>query len=182
MVDVIVLVECPSNLQGVLNVTTPIGQGHRHGVYGVRFQPYGNLIATASFDYTAKLWDPRSGEDVQTLRGHLEDVIGVDIDDSGFLLATGSDDKTCRVWDLRMGNPIAILQEHTGEVKRVVFSPFSKLLATTSGDTTIRMFDTSTFKCVHILRCVRYPCGCQFLSLLFCVGGRAAAAARSVWS
>lgn len=118
------------------------------------FQPNGHLVATASFDFTAKLWDPRSAEDVQTLRGHLEDVIGVDIDDSGNYLATGSDDKTCRVWDLRMGNQLAVLQAHSGEVKRVVFSPYGKLLATTSGDTTVRLFDTQTWDCAHILRFV----------------------------
>ena len=111
-------------------------------------------MATASFDFTAKLWDPRSAEDVQTLRGHLEDVIGVDIDDSGTYLATGSDDKTCRVWDLRMGHPIVVLQAHSGEVKRVVFSPYGKLLATTSGDTTVRLFDTNTWDCAQILRYV----------------------------
>ncbi len=128
-------------------------QGHRHGVYGVCFQPHGgHLVATASFDFTAKLWDPRSGEDVQTLRGHLEDVIGVDIDDSGMYLATGSDDKTCRVWDLRMGSSVAVLQVHAGEVKRVAFSPFGRLLATTSGDTMVRLFDTSTWECSHVLR------------------------------
>lgn len=122
-------------------------------MYGVCFQPNGgHLVATASFDFTAKLWDPRSAEDVQTLRGHLEDVIGVDIDDSGTYLATGSDDKTCRVWDLRMGHPIVVLQAHAGEVKRVVFSPYGKLLATTSGDTTVRLFDTTTWDCAHILR------------------------------
>jgi dynein assembly factor with WDR repeat domains 1 len=127
-------------------------QGHRNGVYGVCFQPVGHLVATASFDFTAKLWDTRSAEDIQTLRGHQEDVIGVDIDDSGTLLATGSDDKTCRVWDLRMGSPLTVLKEHSGEVKRVAFSPFGKLLATTSGDTTARLYNTSTFDCVHVLR------------------------------
>lgn len=122
-------------------------------MYGVCFQPVGHLVATASFDFTAKLWDPRSAEDIQTLRGHQEDVIGVDIDDSGTLLATGSDDKTCRVWDLRMGLPLTVLKEHSGEVKRVAFSPFGKLLATTSGDTTVRLYNTSSFDCLHVLRC-----------------------------
>lgn len=125
------------------------------------------MVATASFDFTAKLWDPRSAEDVQTLRGHLEDVIGVDIDDSGTYLATGSDDKTCRVWDLRMGHPIVVLQAHSGEVKRVVFSPYGKLLATTSGDTTVRLFDTNTWDCAQILRYVCFSELYHFINFIY---------------
>lgn len=130
-------------------------QGHKYGVWNVCFEPNGgHLVATTSYDYTAKLWDLRSAQNVKTLTGHLDVVAGVDIEESGTYLATGSWDKTCRVWDLRRvgHDPIVVLQAHSDGVNRIAFSPYGKLLATTSKDRTVRLFNTTTWKCSQILR------------------------------
>jgi WD40 repeat protein len=67
-------------------------------VFAVAFSPDGTLLATASGDNTARLWDPVTGECVRTLTGHPEPVFAVAFSPDGTLLATASGDKTTRLW------------------------------------------------------------------------------------
>ena len=67
------------------------------------FSPDGRLLATASTDRTARLWDPATGECLRTLTGHAEAVYGVAFSPDGRLLATASTDSTARLWDPATG-------------------------------------------------------------------------------
>ena len=72
--------------------------GHTNQVLGVAFSPDGRLLATASIDTTAKVWDPATGDCLRTLTGHAEPVDGVAFSPDGRLLATASIDRTAKVW------------------------------------------------------------------------------------
>jgi WD40 repeat protein len=65
----------------------------------VAFSPDGRLLATASNDKTARVWDPAAGEHLRTLTGHTSVVRAVAFSPDGRLLATASEDCTARVWD-----------------------------------------------------------------------------------
>jgi WD40 repeat protein len=65
----------------------------------VAFSPDGRLLATASYDGTAGLWDPATGEHLRTLTGHDGPVLGVAFSPDGRLLATASYYDTAQVWD-----------------------------------------------------------------------------------
>ena len=84
---------------------------HRQ-VYGVAFSPDGRLLATASSDKTARLWDPATGEHLRTLTGHTDWVRGVAFSPDGRLLATASDDNTARLWDPATGEHLRTLTGH----------------------------------------------------------------------
>ena len=73
--------------------------GHTDEVLGVAFSPDGRLLATASGDQTARLWDPATGDCLRTLTGHDGWVYGVAFSPDGRLLATASYDRTARLWD-----------------------------------------------------------------------------------
>ena len=73
-------------------------QGHGSTVRSCAFSPSGALLATASVDKTARLWDVATGDHKLTLQGHGGDVRSCAFSPSGTLLATASDDKTARLW------------------------------------------------------------------------------------
>lgn len=60
---------------------------------------WGYLLATASSDATARVWDPATGECLRSLTGPTGPVYGVAFSPDGRLLATSSSDKTARLWN-----------------------------------------------------------------------------------
>ena len=68
--------------------------GHRAEISNAQFNYDSSLIATASMDQTAKLWDSRTGQVIATLRAHEDEVLDVAFDYTGMKLATASADGT----------------------------------------------------------------------------------------
>ena len=68
--------------------------GHRAEISNAQFNYDSSLIATASMDQTAKLWDSRTGQIIATLRAHEDEVLDVTFDYTGMKLATASADGT----------------------------------------------------------------------------------------
>ena len=139
-------------------------EGHSNDVKFVLFSPDGILLASASRDNTARLWDPATGEARSTLEGHSGGVNTIVFSPNGSLLASASWDNTVRLWDPATGEAQSILEGHSCGVNAKVFWPDGSLLATASNDNTVRLWDPATGKArgtleghPHWVRAVVFP-------------------------
>jgi WD40 repeat protein len=87
---------------------------HTAAVNAVAVNPAGTRFATASTDRTVRIWDARSGEQLQLLRGHVSKVNCVTFDPQGEWLASGDDAGNVRLWDARTGRGVGSLRASAG--------------------------------------------------------------------
>lgn len=75
-------------------------QGHTASVTSVAFspEPEPTRILTGSEDYSAILWDAKTGQEVLTLKGHSQGVTSVAFAPDGKSVLTGSQDGTAILW------------------------------------------------------------------------------------
>jgi TIR domain/WD domain, G-beta repeat len=111
-------------------------------VTGVAFSPDGRLLATASADQTARIWEAATGQE-RTRFSHDEGVAVVAFSPDGRMLATGSFDPNARIWDAASGQ-VTTRVAHDGMVPGVAFGFGGRLLATASADRTARVWDAAS--------------------------------------
>jgi WD40 repeat protein len=107
---------------------------HRGTLRGLAFSPTGRVLATASEDRSAKLWDVETGQELMTLQGHMSKVVCLDFSPDGRLIATAGDDETLRLWDAETGQPLMVLEPEVGNLQSVAFSPDGRRLAAACAD------------------------------------------------
>ncbi|KJZ74039.1 hypothetical protein HIM_06488 [Hirsutella minnesotensis 3608] len=106
--------------------------GHSRKVGQVLFNPSAeNILASASGDFTIKIWDVGTGQSPLTLK-HGDIVQSLSWNAAGSMLVTTSRDKKIRVWDVRQERPVHEGPGHTGaKNSRVVWMGEHNRFATT---------------------------------------------------
>lgn len=112
---------------------------HAEWVTDVCFSADGEMVATASNDRCARLWD-LAGNLLASFPGHTAMVTSICFCQEGKYLATASSDCIVRLWDLG-GNKIEEFVCHNTHLWSVSSSPNGKYLATTSYDRTARLWN-----------------------------------------
>jgi WD40 repeat protein len=103
--------------------------GHR-AISSVAISPDGSLIATASRDGTARIWDLKTGRVLHTLVGHRAAVTSIAFSPDGKDVLTASADHDARLWDAKTGAPLQVLRWHFGTVTDAQFSPDGRWIVT----------------------------------------------------
>jgi WD40 repeat protein len=62
--------------------------------------PNGRILAGASYDKTARLWNLETGQPIGSPLQHEDPVWCTSFSTDGMLLATGCDDKNAHMWDV----------------------------------------------------------------------------------
>jgi WD40 repeat protein len=118
-----------------------------HGtVASASISPDGKLIATGSWDRSAKIWDAATGRAIRKITGaHGGYINSVEFSPDGRLLLTASDDGTAKLWDVASGKSVGSpLSGHTARLIAATFSSDSTRILTVSGDKTGRIWDVAS--------------------------------------
>src|SRR5262249_32686446 len=125
--------------------TDAVLKEHADGVNGVRFSPDGKMLASASADQTAFLWDVASRKVTATFKAAKEDKYGfysvIFSPDGRTLAATVH--KAAILWDVKTGKELRRLE---GVLGGLTFSPDGKLLAFINKDHGVTLFDLANGK------------------------------------
>ncbi|KKA31062.1 hypothetical protein TD95_002568 [Thielaviopsis punctulata] len=135
--------------------------GHKGAVWQARLSPDSSKAATASADFTAKIWNTQTGELLLTIQhDHIVRAIAYPPDNS-ILLATGGMEKRLRIFDLSslsVDDEPSTMQAsqgfeigagtHTASIKFIAWTRDVNTLVTAS-DNTLRWFDVSSRSLIH---------------------------------
>jgi WD40 repeat protein len=125
--------------------------GHTESIYNAVYSPDGTKVATASDDFTARIWDAEFGDIIFILNGHTNVVYNVVFSPDGTKVATASEDTTAKIWDVSTGNLLHTLIGHTELVSSVIFNPDGTKVTTTAYDNTAKIWDVTTGNLLHTL-------------------------------
>ncbi len=124
----------------------------RNGVQSISLSPDGKRLASASNDWTVKLWDTQTGKRIRTFTAHTNDVQSVSFSHDSKMLASASEDNTVKVWDTNTRQEIKTFTEHERKVWDVSFSPNRKMLASASSDKTVKLWHIDKSEAVRTFK------------------------------
>ena len=125
---------------------------HDHLVNHCAFNSDATLLASASSDYTARIWEVPSMRLKAALIGHTDDIDMAVFSPDDQLIATCALDRTIRVFDLT-GRCLNIFTGHTGNIISVAWMRDGKRLVSCGVDGTVRewcMARERELRCHHI--------------------------------
>lgn len=106
----------------------------------------GTMIATGSWDHSAKIWNAKTGHAIRKLDGgHTGYINSVEFSADGRELLTASDDGSALIWNVATGKPEGpAFDGHSTRLFSATFSPDGKIVLTANGDGTAQTWDRAT--------------------------------------
>ena len=118
-------------------------EGHKGAVWGAALNPPATRAATGSGDFSAKVWDALTGDELLELK-HKHIVRAVDWSLDSSRLMTGGKEAKLRLYDLNQpeSEPHVLLGHETGKAIKVVRQlPEPSLFLSAGDDKTLRLWD-----------------------------------------
>ncbi|KAJ6368653.1 hypothetical protein OIU78_001098 [Salix suchowensis] len=124
--------------------------GHEGDVNSVKFFPDGNRFGTGSDDGTCRLFDVRTGHQLQVYEHHqhvdneIPHVTSIAFSISGRLLFAGYSNGDCYVWDTLLAEVVlnlgSLQNSHEGRISCLGLSADGSALCTGSSDTNLKIW------------------------------------------
>lgn len=116
-------------------------EGHKGAVWAATLNCPATRAATGSADFTAKVWNAVSGDEMHSF-AHKHIVKCVDFSPDARLLLTGSNEKLLRIYDLDKPNADPeIINGHSSNLRCCLWLNGDKHVISASDDKTIRLWD-----------------------------------------
>lgn len=112
-------------------------------LFDARFSPDGQRLLTASFDNTARLWDPATGQRT-ALFTHDAGLYSATFSPDGRWIATACADGKAHLWEVEQRPPAHIVLPQCDEVTQVAFSPSGQQIASASWRDEVRLWNLTT--------------------------------------
>lgn len=126
----------------------PIARLSPHGaVASADVSPDGRLVATGSWDHSAKIWDHDTGRAIRKLDGAHDGYINtVEFSPDSRELLTASDDGTARLWEIETGKATGTMfgKPAGPHIMSATYSPDATRVLTTSADAKARVWNRAT--------------------------------------
>ncbi|MFQ3556669.1 WD40 repeat domain-containing protein [Streptomyces gramineus] len=126
--------------------------GHSDMVRDIAWSADGRMLATASRDGTARVFDARSGRPLSVLPCDGAMVESVSFSPDSTRVATAGRDQVVRLWDAVTGEPVRQLGGAGDIGRQVAWSPDGLRIAATFKDQVVRVWEAGTGRLVHELR------------------------------
>jgi len=124
--------------------------GHKGAVLCARLNATLTRAITASADYTARLWDAGSGDEIVSLE-HKQIVKAALFDRSGLMVFTGGNEKLLRIFDLNRYDSPSFRDAQTQSITHLVSPPDPNLIMSIAPEKCVRIWDKRTLHCVKTL-------------------------------
>jgi WD40 repeat protein/serine/threonine protein kinase len=118
--------------------------GHNNDVSGIAFSPDGDLLASAGWDGTLRLWDPVTARPRAIIRAHTGRIVALAFSQDGRTLATANDDKTICIWETPEPRLKTTLSSAEAIGSVLTFSPAGDTLATSGNGSLLLLWDLAT--------------------------------------
>ncbi|EKU98531.1 WD40 repeat-containing protein [Leptolyngbya sp. PCC 7375] len=112
------------------------------------------LIASSGVDGAVRLWNPETGDCVQTLAGHTNKSSALawcPKEENQHILATGSADQTIRTWDTETGDCMWVMDVEVG-VFAIAWHPDGNILASGNKNGDVQIWDSHTGALLQTLK------------------------------
>jgi serine-threonine kinase receptor-associated protein len=122
--------------------------GHKGAVWSANLNSNATKAATGSADYTVKVWDAITGEELQNFNhGRIVKSVNFAKDDQRIL--TGGQDKILRIFDLNKPETEPLKMEgHNQSIKSALWCKDNSTIISVASESGIKVWDTRTLTCV----------------------------------
>lgn len=137
---------------GYVDTTYSPLTGHKYSVTSVRFSPEGSLLASASIDGTAIVWNVKTGESIATFVHSGGNGVRACCFSNNNVLATAGDDGTICLWDLVSRSLVRSVVGHEETVQSICFSPDASCLLTGDVGGQLKLWSSTSFSgCLSVI-------------------------------